>query len=76
MKHKTCKIKYTIEIPETEIRWIVCQHCKKSVYGVMVVKDNICPNKYTSTNTSGAITKWTWRHKSKRKHNKIGKKIN
>ena len=68
MKKKVSTIKYsmTVNVPEAEIRWIVCQHCKKPVYGVKVLKDNICPSEHTSTYTSGSVAKWTYEPKRKK----------
>ena len=61
MKKNIATIKYdmTLTVPETDIRWIICQHCKKRVYGVMVAKDH---PEYTS---GTSVAKYTWKPKKK-----------
>ena len=65
MKKKSNTIKYsmTLDIPETEIRWIICQHCKKRVYGTEVVSKAILP----TTGTSATATAYNYIWKSKKK---------
>lgn len=40
---------------EPDIRWIICQHCKKPVYGMRTMKDAFLPNKMI-------VKKWEWKN--------------
>ena len=58
-KAKTIKYSMTMNVPETEIRWIICQHCKKRVYGTEIIPKTISPDSY--------VTEYTWKPERRKK---------
>lgn len=51
MKKKHYKIIIRTDAVDNDLKWIVCQHCKKPVYGMRTIKDAFLP-------TEKIITKW------------------
>ena len=49
------KIKIKTDKTDSKLRWIICQHCKKPVYGTLI-SDSFLPTELMNT--------WKWEVKS------------